>query len=126
MKLNTIYNECCLNTLKRLPDNSIDLTITSPPYNMNLRIRNKQYCSRQIIKERTTKYTNFSDNLPIEEYNSFHTNVINELLRVSNLIFYNIQIVLLKSMNPCLNQLKQNYFFLLFFLLRLLSDNSTC
>jgi site-specific DNA-methyltransferase (adenine-specific) len=93
MKLNTIHNECCLNTLKRLPDNSIDLTITSPPYNMNLRIRNKQYCSRQIIKERTTKYTNFSDNLPIEEYNSFHTNVINELLRVSNLIFYNIQIV---------------------------------
>jgi site-specific DNA-methyltransferase (adenine-specific)/modification methylase len=31
--------------------------------------------------------------LPIEEYNDFHTNVLKELLRVSDLIFYNIQIV---------------------------------
>ena len=93
MKLNIIYNECCLSTLKRIHDNSIDLTVTSPPYNMNLRIRNGQYCSRQITKELTTKYNNFSDNLPIEEYNSFHNKVIEELLRVSKLIFYNIQIV---------------------------------
>ena len=69
------------------------LTITSPPYNMNLRIRNGQYCSREIKKELTTKYKNFSDNLPIDEYNSFHSKVLSELLRVSQLIFYNIQIV---------------------------------
>jgi len=36
MELNKIYNENCLNTMKRMPDNFIDLTVTSPPYD-NLR-----------------------------------------------------------------------------------------
>lgn len=36
MKLNTIYNEDCLEGMKRIPDKSIDLTVTSPPYD-NLR-----------------------------------------------------------------------------------------
>ncbi|MDA9636323.1 site-specific DNA-methyltransferase [SAR86 cluster bacterium] len=93
MKLNKIYEEDCLSTLKKMKDDSVDVVITSPPYNMNLRIRNGKYCSRQIVKEISTKYTEFSDNLPIDEYNEFHTNVLKELLRVSNLIFYNIQIV---------------------------------
>jgi site-specific DNA-methyltransferase (adenine-specific)/modification methylase len=93
MKLNKIYQEDCLSTLKKMKDDSVDVVITSPPYNMNLRIRNGKYCSRQIVKEISTKYTEFSDNLPIEEYNDFHTNVLKELLRVSDLIFYNIQIV---------------------------------
>lgn len=93
MKLNKIYKEDCLSTLKKMKDDSVDVVITSPPYNMNLRIRNGKYCSRQIVKEISTKYTEFSDNLPIDEYNEFHTSVLKELLRVSDLIFYNIQIV---------------------------------
>ena len=39
MKLNTIYNENCLDTMKRMQDNFIDLTVTSPPYD-NLRTYN--------------------------------------------------------------------------------------
>ena len=93
MEHNIIYNESCLETLSRLPDNSIDLVITSPPYNMNLRIRKGEYCSRQIVKEFSTKYSEFSDNLPLEDYYSFHKKVLTELLRVSSLVFYNIQIV---------------------------------
>lgn len=93
MKLNKIYQEDCLSTLKKMKDDSVDLVITSPPYNMNLRIRNGKYCSRQIVKEISTKYTEFSDNLPIDEYNKLHTEVLRELLRVADLIFYNIQIV---------------------------------
>ena len=93
MKLNKIYQEDCLSTLKKMKDDSIDLVITSPSYNMNLRIRNGKYCSRQIVKEISTKYTEFSDNLPIDEYNKLHSDVLRELLRVSDLIFYNIQIV---------------------------------
>ena len=34
MEVNKIYNEDCLETLKRLPDNSIDLMLTDPPYNV--------------------------------------------------------------------------------------------
>lgn len=93
MDLDIIYNENCIETLKRFPDNSIDIVITSPPYNMNLRIRNGKYCSRQIVKEFSTKYDNFADNLPIDEYYEFHSNVIKELLRISKIVFYNIQIV---------------------------------
>lgn len=93
MKLNKIYQEDCLSTLKKMKDDSVDLVVTSPPYNMNLRIRNGKYCSRQIVKELSTKYTEFSDNLPIDEYNKLHTEVLRELLRVADLIFYNIQIV---------------------------------
>ena len=93
MKLNKIYHEDCLSTLKKMKDDSVDLVITSPPYNMNLRIRNGEYCSRQIVKEISTKYTEFDDNLPIDEYNKLHTDVLKELIRVSELVFYNIQIV---------------------------------
>jgi len=93
IEVNKIFNESCLETLKRIPDNFIQAVITSPPYNMNLRIRKGEYCSRQIVKEISTKYDGFADNMPIEEYNRFHTEVLKELLRVSNLVFYNIQIV---------------------------------
>jgi len=36
MELNRIYNENCLETMKRMEDNFVDLTVTSPPYD-NLR-----------------------------------------------------------------------------------------
>lgn len=36
MKINHIYNEDCLETMKRMPDKYIDLVVTSPPYD-NLR-----------------------------------------------------------------------------------------
>lgn len=93
VEINTIYNEDCLETLRNMEDNQVNLVITSPPYNMNLRIRNGQYCSRQVVKEFSTKYEGFSDNLPIEEFYNFHLTVLKELLRVSPIIFYNIQIV---------------------------------
>jgi len=35
VELNTIYNEDCLETMKRMPDNYIDLIVTDPPYGMD-------------------------------------------------------------------------------------------
>jgi len=32
MEVNKIYNENCLDTMSRMSDNFIDLTVTSPPY----------------------------------------------------------------------------------------------
>lgn len=81
----------CLEALKGIPDNSVDLVVTSPPYNMNLRIRNGKYCSRQLTKELTTKYCGYDDNLSMDEYFNFNYSVVSELLRVSDLVFYNIQ-----------------------------------
>ena len=36
MEINKIYEESCLETMKNMPDNFLDLTVTSPPYD-NLR-----------------------------------------------------------------------------------------
>ena len=93
MKINKIYNESCLDTMYKMPDNFVDLVLTSPPYNMNLRIRNGKYCSRQIVKEFSTKYVGFDDNLPIDDYYKLHSQILHELIRVSKIVFYNIQIV---------------------------------
>ena len=81
----------CLERMKEIPDGSVDMVFTSPPYNMNLRIRNGKYCSRQIVKEISTKYQAFDDNLSMEDYFEFNKAVLNECLRVSDLVFYNVQ-----------------------------------
>lgn len=81
----------CLEKMKEIPDGSVDMIFTSPPYNMNLRIRNGKYCSRQIVKEISTKYTSFDDNLPMDDYFIFNKNVLSECLRISDLVFYNVQ-----------------------------------
>lgn len=39
MQINRIYNEDCLETMPRMPDNFVDLVVTSPPYD-NLRSYN--------------------------------------------------------------------------------------
>lgn len=63
MKVNKIYNERCLETMSRMPDNFIDLTVTSPPYD-SLRTYNDnidetwgEHVWKPIIKElyRVTK-----------------------------------------------------------------------
>lgn len=92
-RFNDIYNENCLTTMSHLPDHSVDVVITSPPYNMNLRIRNGQYTSRQIVKELSTKYAGFDDNLPIDEYYELHRSILAEALRIGKVVFYNIAIV---------------------------------
>lgn len=86
-----LHNENCIDRLSQISDKSVNLCFTSPPYNMNLRIRNGKYCSRQIVKELTTKYKNYPDNLPMDQYFDFNYKVIKECLRVSDIVFYNVQ-----------------------------------
>lgn len=93
MLIMDLRNGNCFDLLKELKDDSIDLIITSPPYNMNLRIRNGKYCSRQIVKEISTKYEGYDDNLPMEEYFDMLDLLISESLRVSKMTFLNIQIL---------------------------------
>jgi DNA modification methylase len=39
MDLNKVYNENCLDTMRRMPDGTVDLSVTSPPYD-KLRVYN--------------------------------------------------------------------------------------
>ena len=90
-----IHNIDCMEYMKGCKDNEFDLVITSPPYNMNLRVNSKGdgYCSRQITKELSTKYKGFNDNLPMAEYEAFLSSTMDELLRVSGVVFFNIQMI---------------------------------
>jgi len=99
VEINKIYNEKCLDTMRRMPDNFVDLTVTSPPYNMKLKIAKGKYqhilnSSPWAADDARTKYSGgFEDSFPIEEFYKIHSEIIAELLRVSKMIFYNISIV---------------------------------
>lgn len=93
VELNKIYNQDCLEGLKQLPDNCVDMVLTSPPYNMRTRIRNDEYTTREKSEHFSKKYEFFPDDLSIEEYYDFHKQVLTELLRVSKIICYNYQTV---------------------------------
>ena len=88
-----IYCECCLKTMAKMPDKYIDLTVTSPPYNMRTRIRNGEYTTREKSEHFSKKYKYFNDDMPIDVFYNFHKKVIKELLRVSKIVCYNFQTV---------------------------------
>jgi len=77
--------------MKKIPDNSVDMILTSPPYNMNLRVRKGREYSTQVLPGICSKYKDFKDNLTMPEYYEFTKGVLTECLRVSDLVFYNVQ-----------------------------------
>lgn len=93
MEVNKIYTGDCLEVLKGVESGSVDLVFTSPPYNMRTRIRNGKYTTREKSEHFSKKYKHFGDDLPIDEFYSFHKQALSELVRVSKLVVYNIGIV---------------------------------
>jgi modification methylase len=83
----TLLNGDCLQKLKELGDNTIDLVVTSPPYNKNYWLRNRNQKGKRIIT-----YDSITDALTPIEYIKQQTEVLNELVRVikpTGSIFYN-------------------------------------
>ena len=92
----TLHHGDCMGVMKALPDDAADLVFTSPPYNMNLRISARgdgtfRHHSRQIVREISTKYAAFDDNMPMDEFLAFNRGAVTELLRIYPIVFYNIQ-----------------------------------
>ena len=71
IKLNKIYNQDCLEGLKQLPDECIDLCIMSPPYNLG-----------KGHHTGNKRHNPYNDNLPESEYQQWQIEVLNELYRV--------------------------------------------
>ena len=90
LELNKIYNIDCLEGLKKLPDNSVDCIITSPPYNKHSANRK---CGKTDSWQRANiDYDNFKDDLPEEEYQKQQKELVKEMVRVikpNGSIFYN-------------------------------------
>lgn len=66
LEINKVHNIDCLEGINQLEDNSIDLVVTSPPYNINIDYGEE-----------------YSDNLTLEEYKKWIIKVYKELFRVS-------------------------------------------
>lgn len=91
METNIIYNEDCLETLKRMEDNSIDLVVTSPPYNKGIHPRNGTNGFWSAYSKKI-EYDSYADALPQDEYDQWQSKVLSECMRVikpSGSIFYN-------------------------------------
>lgn len=79
--------------MKRMPDNFVDLVVTSPPYNMLTQTKYNKYIKRVSNTHRANKYDDFNDGLGVDEFYETHSAILKELLRVSKLVLYNFQIV---------------------------------
>lgn len=94
-----LLNDNCLNVLDQMIANGekVDAIITSPPYNMCLRIHSGKYMSRWGWKGNvgsfSAKYEGYKDDLPMDEYFKFQDEFISKALRVTDLVFYNIQMI---------------------------------
>ncbi|HID27960.1 MAG TPA: site-specific DNA-methyltransferase [Methanosarcinales archaeon] len=76
-----------LEILEQLPDNSIDMGVTSPPYNK--RENKKGWLVNKVL------YSGATDNLPENAYQEIQVNVLDELYRVikeKGSFFYNHKI----------------------------------
>jgi site-specific DNA-methyltransferase (adenine-specific) len=83
LELNKIYCESNLETMARMPDNFVDVVITSPPYNTG----GKSLSTGNFYKE-------YKDNLQDKEYKDFIFNNVTELIRVTkHYVVYNFQIL---------------------------------
>ncbi|GMO58932.1 MAG: adenine-specific DNA-methyltransferase CcrM [Rickettsiales bacterium] len=78
MKLNTIINGDCIQELKKIPDNSIDLVFADPPYNMQL--KNELYRNNGTkvdgVDDQWDKFASF------EEYDNFCIEWLKECKRI--------------------------------------------
>jgi len=90
-KLGKLYHGDCLEIMPELEP--VDLVVTSPPYNMRTRICNGEYTTRENSEHFSKKYKHFDDALSIDKYYNFHNLVLTEMLRLSPIVFWNIQIV---------------------------------
>lgn len=94
-----LYNGDCLQVMEQLVKEGVkvDAIITSPPYNMNLRVLKGKYISRcnnkNHYKEFSTKYNNYSDDLSMDDYFNFQKSFLEKCFKISSLIFYNIQMI---------------------------------
>ncbi len=84
--LNKLFVDDALEFLKKLPSNSVDLVITSPPYNKK---NNKGWLVDEV------RYDKYIDNINEEEYQNWQIQILNELFRVvkeGGHLFYNHKI----------------------------------
>jgi len=78
----------CIEVMKQIPDNSIDLIFFSPPYNLGKMKKGSYYGG----KNRKLTYDTYNDDIPYSEYIDWQNRILKECMRLINdsgAIFYN-------------------------------------
>lgn len=93
--INKIICGDCISVMKQIPDESLDLVITSPPYNLKNSTGNGMKDGRGGKWKNAALvngYSNHDDNMPHEEYVQWQRNCLTEMFRLiknDGAIFYN-------------------------------------
>jgi site-specific DNA-methyltransferase (adenine-specific) len=93
--MNTLHCGDCLEVMRTLDTGSIDLVVTSPPYNLrNTTSGGKDKKGSRLWKPEITKtgYDGYSDDMPHAEYVEWQRECLTEMLRLipdTGAIFYN-------------------------------------
>ena len=91
-----IYNADCLEVMKLMGDKSVDLVVTSPPYNKNgFRGHRDNSKGKGRWSGADIQYETYEDNLDEKEYQDWQIELLNEsyrILRDDGSIFYNHKI----------------------------------
>ncbi len=93
--INKIICGDTLEVMKEIPDASIDLVVTSPPYNLKNSTgngmkdgRGGKWANAALVKG----YSHYNDNMPHKEYVQWQRNCLTEMMRIipdDGAIFYN-------------------------------------
>jgi len=85
----------CLEVMKSMPSESIDIVVTSPPYNLKNSTgngmkdgRGGKWANASLING----YSNYNDNMPHDKYSKWQRDCLTEMLRLikdDGAIFYN-------------------------------------
>jgi site-specific DNA-methyltransferase (adenine-specific) len=76
IEINKNYCENCLDTMSRMPDGFIDLTVTSPPYNLG----KKHHTGGHVFNS----YDEYVDDVPEDVYQGNQIKILQELYRVTS------------------------------------------
>lgn len=94
--LNSIINGDCLEVMKKMPDKSIDVIITSPPYNLlnstGNGLKKNTNCGKWKNAAIKDGYKDYDDNMPYPEYIEWQRECVAEMCRLikdDGAIFYN-------------------------------------
>ena len=104
MELNKIYNENCMETLSKMDDNSIDLIVTSPPYNKGYYANKnaKQSAVWNGLNGRKIGYDIYEDSMDPADYEAWQKELLSECIRVlkpTGSIFYNHKDIIYKGLS---------------------------
>ena len=87
-----IYAGDVRDLLPQVPSESVDVVVTSPPYNLGSRYANQGDSAIQGKWSKVIQYDEYQDNMPEDEYREWQRETISELWRIikpTGAIFYN-------------------------------------